>query len=310
MPGPMVEDSVTERRYCPLAAAGLARTMASRRARAFATRCGSANDFFPTGTCTLPALSTRNSTLPALTSRTARATSKVTVPIFGLGMSPRGPSTLPSRPTCPMRSGVALVEHGHAHRLADTVGQHDGPAHHLVSVLGVDAEPERQVDALVELGRGRLLHDLHCLLDRVRLRPVDQRLGRLQPLRHHWHVRAPFSNISPLVSPRIISALASPLRDSARTATPAARPPRLISHYTTSMPMLRAVPSTVRMADSIESVLRSTSLVWAISLTWARVTLPILSLCGTAEALAMPAARFSSTAAGGVFTTNVKDRSW
>jgi hypothetical protein len=29
----------------------------------------------------------------------------------------------------------------------------------------------------------------------------------------------------------------------------------LISHYTTSMPMLRAVPSTVRMADSIGSVL-------------------------------------------------------
>src|SRR4029077_15779867 len=49
------------------------------------------NDFFPTGTCTLPALSTRNSTLPALISRTARATSKVTVPSVGLGISPRGP---------------------------------------------------------------------------------------------------------------------------------------------------------------------------------------------------------------------------
>ena len=76
------------------------------------------------------------------------------------------------------------------------------------------------------------------------------------------------------------------------------------------MPMLRAVPSTVRMADSMESVFRSTSLVWAISRTWARVTLPILSLCGTAEALAMPAARLSRIAAGGVFTTKVKDRSW
>ena len=57
------------------------------------------------------------------------------------------------------------------------------------------------------------------------------------------------------------------------------------------MPMLRAVPSMVRIADSMESVFRSTSLVWAISRTWARVTLPILSLCGTAEAFAMPAAR-------------------
>src|SRR5229473_32327 len=75
------------------------------------------------------------------------------------------------------------------------------------------------------------------------------------------------------------------------------------------MPMLRAVPSMVRMAESMESVFRSTSLVCAISRTWARVTLPILSLCGTADALAMPAARFSKIAAGGVLTTNVKDRS-
>ena len=32
--------------------------------------------------------------------------SVVTVPVFGLGMRPRGPSTLPSRPTWPMSSGV------------------------------------------------------------------------------------------------------------------------------------------------------------------------------------------------------------
>ena len=64
------------------------------------------------------------------------------------------------------------------------------------------------------------------------------------------------------------------------------------------------------MAESMLSVLRSTSLVCAISRTWSRVTLPILSLWGIAEAFAMPAARLSSTAAGGVFTMNVKDRSW
>ena len=74
--------------------------------------------------------------------------------------------------------------------------------------------------------------------------------------------------------------------------------------------MLRAVPSMVRIADSMESVFRSTSLVWAISRTWARVTLPILSLCGTAEAFAMPAARLSNTGAGGVLTTKVNERSW
>ena len=76
------------------------------------------------------------------------------------------------------------------------------------------------------------------------------------------------------------------------------------------MPMLRAVPSMIRIAESIESVLRSTSFVCAISRTCCEVTLPILSLCGIADAFAMPAARLSSTAAGGVFTMNVNDRSW
>src|ERR1039458_659963 len=39
----------------------------------------------------IPVLSTRNSTLPALISLMAFATSWVTVPVFGLGISPRGP---------------------------------------------------------------------------------------------------------------------------------------------------------------------------------------------------------------------------
>src|SRR5262249_12087495 len=110
MPGPIVDDTVMDRRYCPFEAAGFARTIASSRAVALATSCSLENDFLPTGTWTLPALSTRNSTLPAFTSRTARDTSKVTVPSLGFGMSPRGPSTLPSLPTWPMRSGVAMVE--------------------------------------------------------------------------------------------------------------------------------------------------------------------------------------------------------
>ena len=35
-------------------------------------------------------------------------TSMVTVPIFGFGIMPRGPSTLPSRPTSGIMSGVAM----------------------------------------------------------------------------------------------------------------------------------------------------------------------------------------------------------
>ena len=59
--------------------------------------------------CRLPCLSTRNSILPPLMSVTALAVSMVTVPVFGFGIRPRGPSTLPSRPTLPMRSGVATT---------------------------------------------------------------------------------------------------------------------------------------------------------------------------------------------------------
>src|SRR5229473_433026 len=59
--------------------------------------------------CTIPALSTRNSTLPAFTSLIALATSKVTVPVFGLGIRPRGPSTLPSFPAERIMSGVAIT---------------------------------------------------------------------------------------------------------------------------------------------------------------------------------------------------------
>ena len=54
-------------------------------------------------------LSTRNSILPPLMSVTALATSIVTVPVFGFGIRPRGPSTLPRRPTLPIMSGVATT---------------------------------------------------------------------------------------------------------------------------------------------------------------------------------------------------------
>ena len=63
----------------------------------------------PTGAWTFPDLSTRNSILPALISRTALVTSMVTVPALGLGIRPRGPSTLPSAPSWPMTSGVATM---------------------------------------------------------------------------------------------------------------------------------------------------------------------------------------------------------
>ena len=112
--------------------------------------------------------------------------STVTVPVFGFGIRPRGPSTLPSLPTRAHHVGrrddgvevheaaLDLVDHllaaddvgagflrfllllaagnrEHALALAEAVRQDDRAAHHLIGVLRIDAEPQRQLDGLVEL---------------------------------------------------------------------------------------------------------------------------------------------------------------
>src|SRR3989338_4389179 len=99
IPGPIVEERVMLLTYFPLAATGLALTTAEIRAWAFSTRRSGENLVFPTGAWMMAVLSTRNSTLPALISRIAVLTSKVTVPALGFGISPRGPRTFPSRTT-------------------------------------------------------------------------------------------------------------------------------------------------------------------------------------------------------------------
>src|SRR5579864_5415421 len=108
MPGPIVELSVHPLMYLPLATEGFALMTLVITTVAFSTNLSGVNEILPTGTCTRAVLSVRNSTLPAFTSCTAFATSKVTVPVFGLGMRPLGPSTLPRRPTDFMTSGVAI----------------------------------------------------------------------------------------------------------------------------------------------------------------------------------------------------------
>src|SRR6266540_890380 len=107
MPGPMVVLTVTFFTYRPFAVCGFALKMISMMTLKLALSLSGSNDAFPNGTWTIPAFSTRNSTLPAFCSFTARAMSIDTVPTFGFGISPRGPSTLPRRPTTPIMSGVA-----------------------------------------------------------------------------------------------------------------------------------------------------------------------------------------------------------
>src|SRR5262249_54497794 len=107
-PGPMVEEIATRLMKVPLAPAGRAFCTASANALMFCTRWSAGNDALPTPACTMPAFSTRNSTEPLCAPLTAVVTSMVPVPTFGFGIMPRGPNTLPSRPTSGMRSGVAM----------------------------------------------------------------------------------------------------------------------------------------------------------------------------------------------------------
>ena len=125
-------------------------------------------------------------------SRTALATSNVTVPTFGFGIRPRGPRIFPRRPTSPIMSGVAMALSNSSQLLvldllhqvvaADEVGagllaprapsrpwrrratrtglagavrQHDRAAHVLVGLARIDAEADRELDRLVELRRRR-----------------------------------------------------------------------------------------------------------------------------------------------------------
>ena len=60
-------------------------------------------------------LSRRYSILPALISLIAFVTSIVTVPAFGFGIRPFGPSTRPRRPTTPIMSGVATTTSKSSH---------------------------------------------------------------------------------------------------------------------------------------------------------------------------------------------------
>src|SRR6202142_4418665 len=104
----MVELKVQPLMYLPFATDGLALITLVISTVALSISLSGENEILPTGTCTSAVLSVRNSTLPAFTSCTALATSKVTVPVFGLGIRPLGPRTLPNRPTDFITSGVAI----------------------------------------------------------------------------------------------------------------------------------------------------------------------------------------------------------
>ena len=73
--------------------------------------------------------------------------------------------------------------------------------------------------------------------------------------------------------------------------------------------MLRAVPSTIRIAASTSAAFKSSSFVSAISLTCSVVTVPTFLVFGSPEPKSIPAACFNKIEAGGVLVSNVNERS-
>ena len=192
---------------------GLALFSASTSATRFSFSASSVNDARPIVHWTMPALSARNCTWPALAFFTASATSCVTVPTFGFGIRPRGPENLTELPDDAHRVGrgdrdveidLAFLDLGRQIVEADDIGagrlgrlglarpariprrarvlpvpwgSTSEPRTDLVGLLGIDAEIDRHVDRLVEL-RGRvLLDDLDGVDHRIGLVAIDLRFA-------------------------------------------------------------------------------------------------------------------------------------
>src|SRR5207302_2612655 len=103
---------------------------------------------------------------------------------------------------------------------------------------------------------------------------------------------------------RAVSAVAVDLGGCSRVAL-AAR----AAHAPTSTPMLRAVPSMIRMAASTSTAFRSTIFRSAIWRTWSFLSFATFMRFGSPEPFSRPAACLISSAAGGCLVTNEKLRS-
>src|SRR5690606_28157319 len=103
--------------------------------------------------------------------------------------------------------------------------QHDRATNQLVGLLGVDAQLHSDVDGLIELGGGRFLDQSQGFGNRIELVAVDLGGDSGRALAQLGHAYTP----------------------------------------STVMPMLRALPATVRTAASRSAAVRSGDLVLAIS---------------------------------------------
>src|ERR1700730_6033749 len=173
---------------------------------------------------------------------------------------------------------LAARDHKNALRLAQPVRQHDGAANHLVGLLRIHSQVQDELDRLIELRKVGLAEQLGGFYKMIQAR-LDKLPGAIDIL--PTHLCAAAHRLSPTLDYASI----------------------------TSMPMLRAVPIIDRTADSSFIVFRSGSFILAISSTCLRVTLATFVRFGSAEPLTIPAARFSSSEAGGVFRMKLNVRS-
>ena len=120
---------------------------------------------------------------------------------------------------------IALGEHRDTHILASAVWQYCRSANDLVRLARIDTEIHRYIDALGKLRDRQFLDQAKCLIDLIRRSGLD------------------------LFAPKFFA-----FGQTGHYFTPS-----------TSIPMLRAVPATVRTAASISAAVRSGIFVVAIS---------------------------------------------
>ena len=258
------------------------------------------------------------------------------MPVFGLGMSPRGPSTRPRRaherhqvgsgdgdveiehpPLDRLEqvlgaddvgtgiSGLGRLltcgEHRHPHVAAGAGRQADRAPHDLVGLAGVDPEAERHLDGLVEMGLGQVLGDVDRLAWGVEVGPVVP-LGRILVALAFRHLGSLVIGCRPGEVLPVSALLVRVVTGGAvrRRARPAFD---LEAHRPGRSPICS-------LAASRSLALRSAILILAISVTWSSVTVPAGSWPDRVDPFSTPAAWRSSTGVGGVLVTKEKVRSW
>src|SRR5690348_3640638 len=151
------------------------------------------------------------------------------------------------------------------------MGQNDCAADHLVGMLGIDAQPQRDLDRLVELGELDFLQKRHRLLQRVRTLFYGRaRLGDVFSCFFHLFPRLPPPGVTLpdrsifdwqlcVVSFQLLAInLLNVVIPSAARAAKAPRASRgTLCYPTTSMPIDRAVPRTLLIAVSTDAAFKS-----------------------------------------------------